>query len=354
MQYKGSYESGLGEELLLWINAVTCLRQTGDSLAALGRGVPIAPNAVRISADGSQAIADVFPASLYEHVLFAGYRGELWIEPGKDVRVAEGVRRNQGGPGSVVLILAAGNVSALSVADLASHCLALGCVCAVKLNPVNDYLGPSLEDVCAPLVESGAVRFLYGGGEVGAQLLASDAVEALHITGSDKTVDAIVWGGKPKVGPAPFHRPLTAELGCVTPAVVVPGEAEWTERELRGKAAQVAFMLANNSSCNCIAPKARYRTAYRTAHRTLDRTLEQSFTRNTECLRSSSHLRAGAGPLLLLAAAPRVPRRPPRRRRARRPARVLLPGVEGQVHPVPGVRTTRRATHTVPTHPPTR
>ena len=62
------------------------------------------------------------------------------------------------------------------------------------------------------------------------------------MTGSDKTHDAILWGGHgdvrarkadPKAAPN-LSKPVCAELGCVVPLIVVPGE--WSEAELDRKA----------------------------------------------------------------------------------------------------------------------
>ena len=41
------------------------------------------------------------------------------------------------------------------------------------------------------------LRVVYGGIEVGAQLCAHPEVDSIHVTGSDRTYDAIVWGGDP-------------------------------------------------------------------------------------------------------------------------------------------------------------
>ena len=51
----------------------------------------------------------------------------------------------------------------------------------------------------APLVEAGFVAFAYGGAEQGRFLCHHKLVDRIHLTGSAKTYDAIVWGGKPKV-----------------------------------------------------------------------------------------------------------------------------------------------------------
>ena len=47
--------------------------------------------------------------------------------------------------------------------------------------------------------------------------------------------------------------PFTAELGCVTPVLVVPGS--WSAADMRFQARQVAGMVAQNASFNCNAAK---------------------------------------------------------------------------------------------------
>jgi acyl-CoA reductase-like NAD-dependent aldehyde dehydrogenase len=77
----------------------------------------------------------------------------------------------------------------------------------------------------------------------------------VHITGSDKTYDAIVWGGAPKTrdAPPPYPKHVSAELGCLTPYVLVPGD--WSPADLEAKAAEVVAGVAHNASCNCLAAK---------------------------------------------------------------------------------------------------
>ena len=54
-----------------------------------------------------------------------------------------------------------------------------------------------------PLVEAGYVAFAYGGAEQGKSLCHHKLIGRVHLTGSASTHDAIVWGGKPKVGLVP-------------------------------------------------------------------------------------------------------------------------------------------------------
>ncbi len=45
-----------------------------------------------------------------------------------------------------------------------------------------------------PLVDGGYLRFAYGGAETGKYLTNHPNIDEIHITGSDKTFDAIVFG----------------------------------------------------------------------------------------------------------------------------------------------------------------
>ncbi len=81
----------------------------------------------------------------------------------------------------------------------------------------------------------------------------------MHITGSDKTYDAVVFGPgeegrRRKAADEPvLTKPITAELGNVSPVIVVPGR--WTSAELLYQAEHVATMLVNNAGFNCLAAR---------------------------------------------------------------------------------------------------
>ncbi|RYE89999.1 MAG: aldehyde dehydrogenase, partial [Myxococcales bacterium] len=164
------------------------------------------------------------------------------------------------GPGKVALVLGAGNVSSIPPMDFLYKLFVEDEVVMLKMNPVNADVGPHLERAFKTLIDDGFLAICYGGADVGAHLSNHPKIDTLHVTGSDKTYDAIVWGREPaeqdrrKAANEPLNtRPFTAELGCVTPVLVVPGT--WTEAELNYQARQVASMVANNASFNCNAAK---------------------------------------------------------------------------------------------------
>ena len=96
--------------------------------------------------------------------------------------------------GELALVLGAGNVSAIVPLDILDRMINCGEVVICKMNPVNDYLGPIFEDIFASLIRDGYLAFAYGGADAGEYLTGHDAVQAIHITGSARTFDLIVYG----------------------------------------------------------------------------------------------------------------------------------------------------------------
>ena len=132
-------------------------------------------------------------------------------------------------------------------------------VVVLKMNPVNEVLGPHLAEALEPLVARGFVRIVYGGAEVGQHIVEHPDVAAIHLTGSDKTHDAIVFGpgeegARRKAEASPrVDKEVSAELGNVTPVIVVPGP--WSDRDLAMQGRHIAAMLTNNAGFNCIAAR---------------------------------------------------------------------------------------------------
>jgi aldehyde dehydrogenase (NAD(P)+) len=165
--------------------------------------------------------------------------------------------REQAPRGRVALILGAGNIASIAPMDALHKLYSEGQVVVVKMNPVNEYLGPVLEEVFAPFVERGFARFAYGGADAGAYLASHPAVEEIHITGSEKTYDAIRYGTGPegaarkRRGEPLNSRRITAELGGVGPTIVLPGN--WSKADLRFQAEHVVSQKLHNGGFNCVA-----------------------------------------------------------------------------------------------------
>ncbi|HET6436559.1 MAG TPA: aldehyde dehydrogenase family protein, partial [Anaeromyxobacter sp.] len=166
--------------------------------------------------------------------------------------------KNPGHSGRVVLVLGAGNLAMIPVMDVITMMFNEGKVCMLKMNPVNAYLGPFIEEAFAPAIERGFLSVAYGGVEEARYLIDHPLIDEIHMTGSDRTHDAIVWGppGPERAERMARNRPqcqkeITSELGCISPMLVVPGP--WDRARLRAQAENVAGSVVNNGSYNCAA-----------------------------------------------------------------------------------------------------
>ena len=162
--------------------------------------------------------------------------------------------------GRVALVLGAGNVASIGPMDALYKLFAEDEVVVLKTNPVNAYLGPFIDRAFRALADRGFFGVVHGGAAIGKHLCEHPRVDTIHITGSDQTHDAIVWGVDPEErahrkasGDPQNTRPISSELGCVTPVFVVPGD--WSASDIEFQARHVASMVANNGSFNCNAAK---------------------------------------------------------------------------------------------------
>jgi aldehyde dehydrogenase (NAD(P)+) len=224
--------------------AINRYLRTLDSIAR--HGEPVLP-AMRRRSDG-RIVIPVFPHDAYDRLLLNGISADVWMQRGvtpDDVRARAGAfYRTANPPGQVALVLGAGNISSIAPLDVLYKMVADGCVCMLKMNPVNAYLGPILERIFQPFYDAGFLRFAYGGAETGAYLCGHEAVETIHITGSEATHNAIATG--PGAG-----KRITSELGNVSPTIVLPGP--WSSGDVAFQAQNIATQKAHNAGFNCIA-----------------------------------------------------------------------------------------------------
>jgi acyl-CoA reductase-like NAD-dependent aldehyde dehydrogenase len=220
------------------------------------------PRAIRTLTDGQVAV-DVFPTAASDNLLFPGFAAEVRLARGVDAATAEArmarVHRGERPRPEVALVLGAGNVSSIGPMDALHQLVNEGRTVLLKLHPVNEHLGEHLERALGPLIEAGVLRIVRGGADDGRYLVEHPGIDALHMTGSDRTYEAIVWGtGEEAVDrrrrdDPRITKPFTAELGNVTPVIVVPGP--WTDRDLAFHGTSIASMLVQNGGFNCIAAR---------------------------------------------------------------------------------------------------
>lgn len=253
-----------GEE---WLSGpypvLRCLRQLIRTLEDVrDRGTPGLPGRARKRSDG-RVSAPVFPTDPLDRILFRGVTAWTWMK--RDVELATlpetmaVLYRSGEIEPRVALVLGAGNVSSIGPLDVLHKLFTEGEVVLLKMSPVNEAMGPVIEDALRPLIDRDALRVVYGGAEVGARLCVHGGIDSIHVTGSERTHDEIVWGSgddarERKLSGTPRNnRPVTSELGNVSPVIVVPGP--WSKGDLEYQGRNLASSLTTNAGFNCNATR---------------------------------------------------------------------------------------------------
>ncbi|MEX2162498.1 MAG: aldehyde dehydrogenase family protein [Anaerolineales bacterium] len=263
MAAKGSRAATMaeGEEWFALSVIYRTLRFLRKTLVDIERhGQPRLPGKLCWKAAG-QFHVHLIPQNWHDRLALLGIRAEAWVnDPYKGDLPAMATFYRQAHPdGKVALVLGAGNVSSLTAGDFLHKLFVEGQVVLFKTNPVNAYLGDLIAEGFRSLVELGYLQVVHGGAEIGALLAHHPLVDEVHLTGSDRTYEAVVFGPgeegrrrKLQKQPALGKR-LTAELGNVSPVIVVPGS--WSPRDISKQAAKYATALTANAGFNCITPR---------------------------------------------------------------------------------------------------
>ncbi len=213
-----------------------------------------AGEATPFAAPSSLVAVEVMPVGpLHDSTIFRGHTATVRCANPGSVEVFlrtwdDACRLGLQAPG-VALVLGAGNVTGLAAADAIQQIFEQGRAVLLKMHPVQAPLTPVLTNALEPLIAAGLLAIVTGDAEVAAAAIASSEVTHVHLTGGEATFRRLVAGG----ATGPLAKPITCELGNVTPWVVVPGR--YSDKALAYQADQIAASIANNSSFNCIATK---------------------------------------------------------------------------------------------------
>ena len=204
---------------------------------------------------------NVFPNKNIEKLLFPYVTADIHFNKNmsiEDILNARGFGNRLGFKKGITLILGAGNVSSIPLLDtiydmvVNRHCILL------KLNPVNEYLKPVFEKVFENFISRGFMIVTTGDTEISSYMTNHLGITNMHLTGSDKTYEKIVYGsvlqekdkGK-KTLTKRNKKPFTTELGNVTPFIIHPGN--WSSGEIKYQARKIVTAKLNNNGFNCIA-----------------------------------------------------------------------------------------------------
>lgn len=254
---------GEAEEWVLMATTFRAIRRIRKSLVEIREfGHPRISGELQTLPNG-QVVAGVYPETLTDRLIFMGVTGEVWMEPGvttKDFYEQLAVAyKHPDRPGKIALVLGAGNASMTAVIDALHKLFVELQVVVLKPNPVNAYIGPLMEKAFRGLIERGYLGIAYGGASTGAFLCNHPEIDELHITGSDKTYEAIVFGTGPegarrKAAREPINtKRFTGELGNISPVIVVPGP--WSKNDIKEQANQIATWFIANAGFACLTPR---------------------------------------------------------------------------------------------------
>ncbi|MGK2875539.1 MAG: aldehyde dehydrogenase family protein [Nocardioides sp.] len=231
------------------------------SLATLAEGGSPIGSITPKKAPGGRLAWRVLPLDTREALLFHGFSAEVWTLPGvseADVRTDTGADASRiGVSGGVGLVLGAGNITSIGPLDVLSELVVHHRASILKINPTFANLLTVYRHALAPLIEADLVRVVQGGAAEGTYLCNHDGISHVHITGSIETHDTIVWGRGPDAATRRqenrpvLDKPITSELGGVSPVIVVPGK--WSAADLRFQAENIVSMRLHNAGHNCCA-----------------------------------------------------------------------------------------------------
>ena len=203
----------------------------------------------------------VFPNSFTERITFPFIDAKVIFNKSmsfEDINKYRGFSKRYDIDPSITLVLGAGNFSSIPYLDVLYHLITRKSVILLKLNPVNEYLKPVFEKVFQNFIERGYIIVTTGNIDESKYMASHPGINHIHLTGSDKTFEDIVYGRELKEKERRSkslskvnNKPITSELGNVTPIIIHPGK--WSTSDIKYQARKIVTAKLNNNGFNCIA-----------------------------------------------------------------------------------------------------
>ena len=203
----------------------------------------------------------VFPNNFTERITFPFIDAKVIFNKSMsfdDINKYRGFSKRYDFDPSITLVLGAGNFSSIPYLDVLYHLITKKSVILLKLNPVNEYLKPVFEKVFQNFIERGYIIVTTGNIDESKYMATHPGINHIHLTGSDKTFEDIVYGReltekerRSKSLSKVNNKPITSELGNVTPIIIHPGK--WSTSDIKYQARKIVTAKLNNNGFNCIA-----------------------------------------------------------------------------------------------------
>ena len=203
----------------------------------------------------------VFPNNFIERITFPFINAKVYFNKSmsfEDINKFRGFSKRYDIEPSITLVLGAGNFSSIPYLDVLYHLITRRSVILLKLNPVNEYLKPVFEKVFKNFIERGYIIVTNGNINESKYMATHPGINHIHLTGSDKTYEDIVYGRELTGNERSIKtlskinsKPITSELGNVTPIIIHPGK--WSTSDIKYQARKIVTGKLNNNGFNCIA-----------------------------------------------------------------------------------------------------
>eukprot|EP00659_Diplonema_papillatum_P009452 gene9452-14668_t len=227
----------------LFAFALAAVTRTYEALAKTGK-----PPALRKRTVGEHLVIPVFPGSTSEKLLLP-ITAEVWLEPGKPA--TQGQCRKKTG---VMGILSAGNFEAPT--DVLYSMFVESRVVVYSRHANLARSNKYCDTIFKCLADEGFFATLEPGLPLATALTLHPKVDCLMMTGGHATYDKIVWGSDEAkaAGVKRVDKPFHAELGAVSPYIVVPWDG-YSNKDVDVQAAALAGFKLLNASAVCASPQ---------------------------------------------------------------------------------------------------
>eukprot|EP00755_Sulcionema_specki_P011547 Sspe_Gene.7793::Locus_2640_Transcript_1_1_Confidence_1.000_Length_1885::g.7793::m.7793 len=222
---------------------LNALIRTYESLVATGKPPP--PASTRKV--GEQIVAKVFPLTFTEKISIPSV-SEVWLEPGKPA--TQGACRARTG---TCAILSAGNFECPN--DVLSKMFVESKVVVYSRHANLEKSNRFIERIFKKLVDDGFFAVLPPGIPMADALVRHSRVDEVLMTGGCATYDKIVWGNDEAKAKRVrrIEKQVDAELGAVSPYIIVPGD--WSAKEIEHHARALVGFKLMNSGAICASPQ---------------------------------------------------------------------------------------------------
>lgn len=146
-------------------------------------------------------------------------------------------------PGTVSLVLGAGNMNFLSIIDVFERVFIHKECVFLKHHPLRPFLYEPYSIILEPLISENIVHMVYDTS-LKSELIKNPHVSHIHFTGSENTYKAITKELSSETN-------VTAELGCATPWIIMPGY--WTDKEIKNAVKQIVIAKISGGGSYCMS-----------------------------------------------------------------------------------------------------